>query len=150
MCLGATAKLGPCASRETCTSVNGVLDRFLTHQFIYSLVVVSVVVEVVAGVSSVDGVSMASAGNISPCSLYLVFEWPFVVSCFDWSPLNLCHNRSNFDKCLSILKKIGVIYRYRCGRADYEEEYIGESGRTFGERYRKDIIHHGPSEHHRL
>ena len=31
----------------------------------------------------------------------------------------------------TILKKSGVIYRYKCGRADCEEEYIGESGRTF-------------------
>ena len=31
----------------------------------------------------------------------------------------------------TILKKSGVIYRYRCGRVDCEE-YIGESGRTFG------------------
>ena len=35
----------------------------------------------------------------------------------------------------TILKKSGVIYMYRCGRVDCEEEYIGESGRTFGERF---------------
>ena len=39
----------------------------------------------------------------------------------------------------AILKKSGVIYRYRCGRVDCEEEYIGESGRTFGERYREHM-----------
>ena len=39
----------------------------------------------------------------------------------------------------TILKKSGVIYRYRCGRVDCEEEYIGESGRTFGERYREHM-----------
>ena len=39
----------------------------------------------------------------------------------------------------TILKKSGVIYRYRCGRVDCEEEYIGESGRTFGERYREPM-----------
>ena len=53
----------------------------------------------------------------------------------------------------TILKKSGVIYRYRCGRVDHEEEYIGESGRTFGERYREThentITHHGLPEHHR-
>ena len=36
-----------------------------------------------------------------------------------------------------ILKKSGVIYRYRCGRVDCKEEYIGESSRTFGERFRE-------------
>ena len=35
----------------------------------------------------------------------------------------------------TILKKSGVIYKYSCGRVDCGEEYIGESGRTFGERY---------------
>ena len=39
----------------------------------------------------------------------------------------------------TICKKSGVIYRYRCGRVDCEEEYIGESGRTFGERYREHM-----------
>ena len=36
-----------------------------------------------------------------------------------------------------ILKKSGVIYRYKCGRVDCDEEYIGESSRTFGERFRE-------------
>ena len=39
----------------------------------------------------------------------------------------------------TILKKSGVIYMYRCGRVDCGEEYIGESGRTFGERYREHM-----------
>ena len=37
----------------------------------------------------------------------------------------------------TMLKKSGVIYKYSCGRVDCGEEYIGESGRTFGERYRE-------------
>ena len=37
----------------------------------------------------------------------------------------------------NILKKSGVIYRYKCGRVDCEEEYIGESGRIFAERFRE-------------
>ena len=36
-----------------------------------------------------------------------------------------------------ILKKSGVIYRYKCGRVDCNEEYIGQSSRTFGERFRE-------------
>ena len=38
-----------------------------------------------------------------------------------------------------ILKKSGVIYRYSCGRVDCEDEYIGESGRTFAERFREHL-----------
>ena len=37
----------------------------------------------------------------------------------------------------TILQKSGVIYRFRCGRVNCEEEYIGESGRTFAERFRE-------------
>ena len=33
-----------------------------------------------------------------------------------------------------MLKKSGVIYSYKCGRVECDEEYIGESSRTFGER----------------
>ena len=32
-----------------------------------------------------------------------------------------------------------MIYRYKCGRVDCEEEYIGESGRTFAERFREHM-----------
>ena len=36
----------------------------------------------------------------------------------------------------TILKKSGVIYRFRCGKVDCNEEYTGESGRNFAERFR--------------
>ena len=39
----------------------------------------------------------------------------------------------------TILQKSGVIHRYRCGRVDCNEEYIGESGRTFGKRFREHM-----------
>ena len=39
----------------------------------------------------------------------------------------------------NILKKSGVIYRYKCGRVDCEEEFIGESCRTFAERFREHM-----------
>ena len=39
----------------------------------------------------------------------------------------------------NILQKSGVIYRYKCGRVDCEEEYIGGSGRTFAERFREHM-----------
>ena len=43
-----------------------------------------------------------------------------------------------------ILQKSGVIYRYKCGRVDCEEEYKGESGRTFAERFREHMIAPSP------
>ena len=36
-----------------------------------------------------------------------------------------------------IMKKSGVIFRYRCNRVDCDEEYIGESLRVFGERFKE-------------
>ena len=36
-----------------------------------------------------------------------------------------------------ILKKTGVIYRYKCDRVECDEEYMGESSRTFGERFKE-------------
>ena len=49
----------------------------------------------------------------------------------------------------TILKKSGVIYKYSCGRVDCGEEYIGESGRTFGERYREHMRSPSPiMDHH--
>ena len=45
----------------------------------------------------------------------------------------------------------GVIYRYRSGRVDWEDEYIGESGRTFGKKFREHM--RAPSliiDHHNI
>ena len=39
----------------------------------------------------------------------------------------------------AILQNSRVIYRLRCGRVDCDEEYIGESGRTFAERFREQM-----------
>ena len=36
-----------------------------------------------------------------------------------------------------MLKKSGVIYSYKCSRVECDEEYIGESSRTFGERFKE-------------
>ena len=47
-----------------------------------------------------------------------------------------------------ILKKSGVIYRYKCGRVDCKEEYIGESGRTFAERFREHLRSPSPIYDH--
>ena len=51
----------------------------------------------------------------------------------------------------TILKKSGVIYRYICERDDCEEDYIGESGRTFGERFREHMRAPSPIiDHHNI
>ena len=47
---------------------------------------------------------------------------------------NLLMNPKDRDP---ILKRSGVIYRFRCTRVECDEEYIGESARTFGERYKE-------------
>ena len=39
----------------------------------------------------------------------------------------------------TILQKSGVIYRFRFGRVDCDEEYIGKSGRIFAERFREHM-----------
>ena len=46
------------------------------------------------------------------------------------------------------LQKSGVIYRYKCGRVDCEEEYVGESGRTFAERFREHMRAPSPIHDH--
>ena len=38
-----------------------------------------------------------------------------------------------------MLKQSWVIYRYHCDRVDCDEEYIGESSRTFGERFKEHL-----------
>ena len=36
-------------------------------------------------------------------------------------------------------KKSGIIYRYKCDRVKCNEEYIGESAKTFGERFKEHL-----------
>ena len=38
-----------------------------------------------------------------------------------------------------ITKKSGIIYRFKCNSVKYDDEYIGESSRTFGERFREHL-----------
>ena len=38
-----------------------------------------------------------------------------------------------------IQKQSGFIYRYQCDRVDCDVEYIGESSRTFGERFKEHL-----------
>ena len=39
----------------------------------------------------------------------------------------------------TIQRKSGVIYRYKCDRVECDEEYIEESSRTFGERFKEHL-----------
>ena len=47
-----------------------------------------------------------------------------------------------------IQEKSGVIYRYKCDRVEYDEEYIGESSRTFGERFKEHQMAPSPIYDH--
>ena len=38
-----------------------------------------------------------------------------------------------------ITKKSGIIYRFKCDRLECDEEYIGETSRTFGERFKEHL-----------
>ena len=38
-----------------------------------------------------------------------------------------------------LTKKSGIIYRYKCNRLECDEEYISETARTFGERYKEHL-----------
>ena len=40
-----------------------------------------------------------------------------------------------------ITMKSGIIYRFKCQRLDCDDEYIGESSRTFGERFKEHRNH---------
>ena len=45
-------------------------------------------------------------------------------------------------------KKSGVIYSYQCGAIDCDEEYIGETSRTLGERYKEHLREPSPIHMH--
>ena len=38
-----------------------------------------------------------------------------------------------------ILKKSGVMYKYKCDRVECDEKYIGESARNFAERFKEHL-----------
>ena len=48
----------------------------------------------------------------------------------------------------AIQKKSGVIYRYQCDRVECDEEYIGESSRTFAERFKEHLKASSPIYDH--
>ena len=42
----------------------------------------------------------------------------------------------------NITQRSGVMYRYKCGQLDHNEEYTGESARTFGKRFKEHLRDH--------
>ena len=47
-----------------------------------------------------------------------------------------------------ITKKSGIIYRFKCERLECDEEYIAETSRTFGERFKKHLKALSPIHDH--
>ena len=45
-------------------------------------------------------------------------------------------------------KKSGIIYRFKCDRLECGEEYIGETVRTFGERFKEHLNSPSPIHDH--
>ena len=50
----------------------------------------------------------------------------------------------------TIMKKRGVIYRYKCNRVECVEEYIGESARNFAERFKEHLKTPSPIYDHSI
>ena len=58
---------------------------------------------------------------------------------------NILMSRKDKDE---MAKKSSIIYSYCCGEIGCDEEYVGESGRTFGERFKEHMKTPSPIFHH--
>ena len=47
-----------------------------------------------------------------------------------------------------MVNKSGAIYWYKCGDLGCDDEYIGETSRTFGERYKEHLKAPSANQHH--
>ena len=47
-----------------------------------------------------------------------------------------------------MVNQSGAIYWYQCGDLHYDDEYIGETSRTFGERHKEHLKAPSPIHHH--
>ena len=47
-----------------------------------------------------------------------------------------------------ITKKSGIIHTFKCNRLECDDEYLGESSRTFGERFREHLKAPSPIHDH--
>ena len=62
---------------------------------------------------------------------------------------NTIKNLMIFPKDIEpITKQSNIIYWYKCGRTECDDEYIGESARTFGERFREHMRVPSPIKEH--
>ena len=48
----------------------------------------------------------------------------------------------------TIMQKSGLMYRSKCDRVEHDKEYIGESARTFGERFKEHLKAPSPIYEH--
>ena len=48
----------------------------------------------------------------------------------------------------NMCQKSGVIYHYKCSHMDYPEQHIGESSRTFGDRFQEHLRAPSPTHLH--
>ena len=49
-----------------------------------------------------------------------------------------------------MVNQSGAIYRYQCGNLGCDDEYIGETSRTFGERYKEHLKAPSAIHHHSI
>ena len=105
-------------------------------------------------------VSMVTTLDTTTWTVLGPFNWGIVAYgyfsfCLTSCNMDSLRNRTNFEQRVKLSpvfkhgflrseenvdinnKKSGVIYRYKCDRVDCDEEYIGESSRTFGERFKE-------------
>ena len=47
-----------------------------------------------------------------------------------------------------VISKSGAIYWFQCGDLTFDDEYIGETSRTFGERFKEHLKDPSPIHHH--
>ena len=53
------------------------------------------------------------------------------------------------SKRFVVVTKSDAIYWYQCGDLGCDDEFIGETYRTFGERYKEHLKDHSPIHHHK-
>ena len=49
-----------------------------------------------------------------------------------------------------MVNQSGAIYRYQCGDLGCDDEYLGETSRTFGERYKEHLKDPSAIHHHSI
>ena len=76
-----------------------------------------------------EGLSESIKNVCKKHGIQLYFKWARTTKDLHVAPKDKDH----------ITKKSGIIYRYKCDRVECNEEYIGESSRTFGEWFKEHL-----------